>query len=438
MTIILNCLTPSLVIQASDRRLTWLSGHLAGKLAEDDQNKAVLFCDSASIAYTGLANLGTNLEIPTDLWISKVLRRFQANQGAQAFEAIRHDATEVFLKLRARYDDADLRHAFVAIGWERFGNNPALRPYEITITNAQNAQGKWMQRSEPLFSTRVRPLSESETYFVGVAGQELLWNEERDLNRLIRTCVERRLGPGAFARVLVAAVRRVARRNSAVGRRILVTSLPQPVSATRRRNLMVLTSTIGRFGSDNPMFMYYRENSGNGVLYGPHFVCNGSVASNFTVNTRVQPDHTVVEPPWLTHAIVMSPRIQIYNSQFDGPENIALLTQDYHFDRWSLFASVGNNPPGPCIIQVPGDFDRLQEIFDDRRFLVLTCTAADAGLAADCRWLADVRSWLARERIAGDLLESFVKAVAGFHRGRVILELRHLFDQLEHIPDSAN
>jgi hypothetical protein len=53
---------PRVLIQVSDRRLTWPDG----RLADDTANKAILFHGKCCIRYTGIARIGST---PTDEWI---------------------------------------------------------------------------------------------------------------------------------------------------------------------------------------------------------------------------------------------------------------------------------------------------------------------------------------------------------------------------------
>jgi hypothetical protein len=70
MTQILTCVTPTLIVQLSDRRLTWLSGPDRGTVADDNRNKMTVVCNRLTIAYSGLAEVQTR---PTDEWIVDVV-----------------------------------------------------------------------------------------------------------------------------------------------------------------------------------------------------------------------------------------------------------------------------------------------------------------------------------------------------------------------------
>lgn len=64
MTLILACVTPTMVYQVSDRRLTLASNPKA--IVDDERNKSV-FVGRVSFGYTGLAYVGNER---TDIWAS--------------------------------------------------------------------------------------------------------------------------------------------------------------------------------------------------------------------------------------------------------------------------------------------------------------------------------------------------------------------------------
>lgn len=66
MTLALACISQNHVVQVSDRRLTWITGSHAGKVADDSQNKALVVCNRFTLAYTGLAQVANQ---KTDEWV---------------------------------------------------------------------------------------------------------------------------------------------------------------------------------------------------------------------------------------------------------------------------------------------------------------------------------------------------------------------------------
>lgn len=70
MTIILTCMTPTYIIQASDRRLT-LRG--SGEVADDHANKAVAFNFETVFGYTGISQVKKG-NVRIDRWIADTLK----------------------------------------------------------------------------------------------------------------------------------------------------------------------------------------------------------------------------------------------------------------------------------------------------------------------------------------------------------------------------
>jgi hypothetical protein len=75
MTLILSCLTPEYIIQVSDRKLTYPDGTVFDETA----NKAIVFHNRASIAYTGIAMIGSQR---TDEWITDQIKHCTGVQDA--------------------------------------------------------------------------------------------------------------------------------------------------------------------------------------------------------------------------------------------------------------------------------------------------------------------------------------------------------------------
>jgi hypothetical protein len=66
VTLILTCVTDRLIVQASDRYLTWKDG----TVADDASNKAIFYCGHMVFAYTGLSEInGEN----TAMWVVRQL-----------------------------------------------------------------------------------------------------------------------------------------------------------------------------------------------------------------------------------------------------------------------------------------------------------------------------------------------------------------------------
>jgi hypothetical protein len=57
MTQVLTCLTPSVIAQVSDRRLTWMTGPNRGTVADNNRNKMVVVFNRLTIGDSGIAQI---------------------------------------------------------------------------------------------------------------------------------------------------------------------------------------------------------------------------------------------------------------------------------------------------------------------------------------------------------------------------------------------
>ncbi len=105
MTQILSLISHQFVVQASDRRVTFVP---CGRIAEDDHNKAIFQCGHMAWAFTGVARIGATR---TAEWLSDTVTHSASLQ--HSIERLRAGASS---KLRA-YPPAIRRLAFVGVGF---------------------------------------------------------------------------------------------------------------------------------------------------------------------------------------------------------------------------------------------------------------------------------------------------------------------------------
>ncbi len=438
MTLILTCLTDDLVVQACDRRLTVLGGERDGELLEDERNKSVIFCRSAVFAYTGMARIGGRFGLRTDLWLAGILRGYGPGELQAASEGIRIAATATVNALPPDVDIIARRHAFVSVGWARFDEKRAPRPFWLTISNAVDDQGNWRETAEASFGIQVRPLNADEPFRIDAAGQRLPQRERIRLERGIRRCLARNLTPAAYARLLVATIRAVAAGNGRVGKNVIVTTIPIAAATSMNPMLWVLSSTIGEMDRSNVMYRHFLAQSKSAINPGPIFVCRGNVIYRYGIGPGPAPTHTCMEPPWLEQAIVLSGRRQIIcGITGDQPENVAILREEYAIKNWALLAGVGNNPPGPCMIALRKDPSTFASIKSDSRFLVLIENAEEAADSVDRDWLERLRSWLHLEKILPAVTTPVIASMNGRQKGEIVFELKRVFANLEWRPDEG-
>src|SRR5688572_27034046 len=203
MTLILTCLTPTLVIQVSDRRLSWLTGPKAGQPTDVEQNKSVVVCNRICFAYSGPSNIGGKR---TDLWLTEVVARVQPYSLRRILEEVRHSAERELTGTGLRQYG---RLAFVAAGWAKRIREGQLEAIVFSIANALDDSWRWKRSAEDTFVQRMWPLSSSVSDIELIETGVSLGTALRiDVERQLRRCHEHSAGPEAFVRVLAGAIRR--------------------------------------------------------------------------------------------------------------------------------------------------------------------------------------------------------------------------------------
>lgn len=268
MTLILSVLTPTLVAQVSDRRLT-----KGGVFFNDSANKSVVWCNLAVIGFTGLAFIDRKQSKPTSEWIAETL------VGAAS-------ATEVVdrLALAAETEVSVLpflnRHlAISVVGWApQHAEHPLpFVPFGALVSNFHDELG------------RVRPLRRtfSRLWQIGVdrfwasdAGQVLTREEQEWLSAGLHRFDRESAAPLRYTSLLAQMVRRVADRvDPLVGRELMAVSLPLSAAGTG----MLLTERRGRPTSDGATFFLLPEDSDSPRAFGPMTVCGATATGGMDI-----------------------------------------------------------------------------------------------------------------------------------------------------------
>lgn len=232
MTLLLTCVTQRFIVQASDRRLTTLTG----KIHEELANKAVMLDRRATFAYTGLARLGPGPGEPTD----ELLLDSLGGVGVDFNERMRVLARRATLLTRntplrgvpSPARPAVRRTSFVGAGFlglrnpGRFGRLSSadeLHPMLLVVSNAQDLREAWRPTADREYQVHVGFLAEDADFQLHTAGQALTPPERVDLQRGLRRALRRVTGPEAFARLLARSIRTVSRRTAAVGPNVMCT-----------------------------------------------------------------------------------------------------------------------------------------------------------------------------------------------------------------------
>src|SRR4029077_798913 len=155
-------------------------------------------------------------------------------------------------------------HAFIGVGWE----GTPLEPVLYQVWNF--GQGR-VRRDFQIAVARL----EGEPYGVH-SSRPLPPMIDRELQRRIRDCLPRDLGPAAVARILVETIRAVARQDRTVGRGIIHVCIPRGpvVELESGREYLLSARTPKR---DEITFQFLPAHSDDGVPYSPFMVLGGLI-----------------------------------------------------------------------------------------------------------------------------------------------------------------
>ena len=283
MTIVISCLTPDVVYQVSDRRLTALNGTHPGMVLDDERNKAVLVDGRMAFAYTGLASLpGAS----TDDWLTRTLADGRTDDLGPAVERLRGAATDLFGRIAL--PAALRRHAFHGTGWIRLPSSPGFVPATITISNALDSDRNWLPEAASEFKTRVDFYEGFRDGFaLDSVGQTLGAPEKKAIWRLIRRCARHRAGPAAYLRSLLTAVRWLASRHSTIGPSMMGMAIPR-MAVERAEREGATMALLGPPTPETATFLYVPASGSQQVAYGPHFIAGGMAMMGFTVRPATQ------------------------------------------------------------------------------------------------------------------------------------------------------
>lgn len=296
MTLLITVVTERFTVQASDRRLTYPDGTMAEEIA----NKATLVCYFASFAYTGLAR--SSVTETTDELLLRCMARADT-KFPQLIDGLTRSASQAIRNLRLPRLTSEERQqvrrtSFVGCGFlglhrpELASRSPVaddLHPFIAVVSNAQDLQETWRPLADQEFKSYLAYLPEQGAFLMHVAGQPLIGDERKVLERTIRRCLDRVKHPEPVARILARAVRNVSSRNDRVGPNVMCTIVRRK-EVTRKREDMLLTGGpvplvpeleaeaeyFVRMRSTKPsLWIFSPADPANSVHYGPNFACNG-------------------------------------------------------------------------------------------------------------------------------------------------------------------
>jgi hypothetical protein len=230
MTMILTCLTKDYVVQASDRRLTRAIGRKV-EVIEDHSNKALIYSNHFTFAYTGLAKLPLKSAID---WAAQALSE-RENLG-DAIWHLGNRASDLMISslIRNFYLRSPThikRLAFVGAGFADIEEDGRRKPISLRIVISNFFSGQdctWLTQPRDVFEITYTPLPEDLDFELFVAGAHIPQNRQNQLNRILTRCIRNKVKPEIIGRLLTREIQMIAKLNETVGKNIMCTMIPRP------------------------------------------------------------------------------------------------------------------------------------------------------------------------------------------------------------------
>jgi hypothetical protein len=281
VTLVLSVLTQREVVQVSDRRFTYSRPDGSVSSRNDEKNKAVLFCGRVVFAFTGRGDLGPKRS--TDLWLAEricdVLSEESGGDQGVVLERLAGKATHLFE--RAYRGE---RHAFIGVGWARFGGSASVapsdpdefQPYLACLSNFHDHEGRELEQVQTSFSRFLRVLAPGEGGF--------LFDAPRHLDATERSALLARLAAADAARsveglveALADQVHAVASRDPGVGHGLMINILPRRALGEPGGMTALASGPL----ADAQTFLYVPPSGDTTVQLGPVSTCGGTIMSGF-------------------------------------------------------------------------------------------------------------------------------------------------------------
>ena len=291
VTLILSVVTPDYVIQACDRRLTYIHPKVAVKT--DAALKGVLFNYHTVFSYTGLAELPRSARVvaargagprlqPTNTWLAEVLALGDDLGGA--LSSLLTEATSSVSRVRA--PTWARRQAFVGVGWSRPADDAPLEATLYEVSNFVDVRS---------FALNVLTLGPAP--YGSHTSKPLPDKILRRHDRLLAALNLRNLGPAPVGRILIDTLRAVARVDQTVGKGALLMCLP------RTQVERVLAGADWAIGAGEPQlehmsFLHYPADTDDGLFHGPTVVLGDkTVIGQLSLGSETRPIRVQGSPP---------------------------------------------------------------------------------------------------------------------------------------------
>lgn len=261
MTLIQTLITPTHVLQVSDRRLT----RPDGSLFNDAHNKATTWCGLIAVGFTGLAFIDRPQRKPVAEWLAETL--WKIDGWDEGITRIQTEVRAAIARLPRSWPDKRL-----SITLAGFGHDPqsggVLKPLAARVSNFENLEQVWPSHQDDFYLNRMDVSRRNFVYLT--SGAALTSWERRVADKRIRRLMSRDGELNRVVRLMVMVQRHVNDRDSTVGRDAMVVSLP-----TQQYVLGSMMTNIESIDIDpnSAMFSFISDEGLTHVTFGPNFVC---------------------------------------------------------------------------------------------------------------------------------------------------------------------
>lgn len=222
MTMILTCLTKDYVVQASERRISYVNEQIPPK---DDSNKAIVYANHFVFAYTGTTELGPTSTIE---WAAQ--RLSESKNLDDAVYHLRDRGTDLMKNWYQGSRSKDKMVAFVGAGFGEMQEHGrwSLKPVRIVISNFFiEKNGMWSPRKE--FRVEHEEIQVGQRFNLLVSGRSLSKERWNMLNKLLKRSLQRKetQGPETIGRFLAREILKAAETDKYIGKNIMCTFVPR-------------------------------------------------------------------------------------------------------------------------------------------------------------------------------------------------------------------
>lgn len=256
MTLVITAVSPSAVVQASDRRVSWRDKKSEGGKVwyeivhlDDARNKAIFLMPRHCVSYTGVAEIDG---VRTDVWITDILANTR-NHGT-AIDDLSSALTDIF----SRPDLSGRRLAVIISGWDSFDGGELKATFRV-VSNFFSPQEGFLYDVDSKFLPHSFAAKSGDTYGIFTAGARVPLAEQRSMLRTVQGIAERNLSLETVGRYLVSEIRRVAEVGGTVGKSALVCTVPK--------------------GGNDSMFSFFADGDDDGTVHGPNFAMPGGMGA---------------------------------------------------------------------------------------------------------------------------------------------------------------